>query len=131
MEMEMGNESQRDIFDELREDEDNKFMKSFKQVSLRVHATAVEKGWHKEPRSVGDLICLMHSELSEALESYRKGIETDDHIPDFSGIEAEFADVIIRIMDASELMRLDVAGAILAKAKHNESRSYRHGGKKI
>jgi hypothetical protein len=34
-------------------------------------------------------------------------------------------------MDLSEKMGLDVAGAILAKAKYNEGRPYRHGDKKF
>ena len=38
-------------------------------------------------------------ELSEALEGLRHGNPPSDHIPQFSSVEEEFADVIIRIMD--------------------------------
>jgi NTP pyrophosphatase (non-canonical NTP hydrolase) len=37
----------------------------------------------------------MHSELSEALEALRSGNKPDDHIPAFSGLAAELADVLL------------------------------------
>lgn len=37
------------------------------------HQTAVEHGWHEEERSFGDVIALIHSEASEALEEARAG----------------------------------------------------------
>ncbi len=72
-------------------------------------------------------ICRMHSELSEAVEALRHDNPPDSHIPKYSGIEAELADVIIRILDTTAEHRLDVAGAILAKMKYNAKRPYKHG----
>ena len=37
------------------------------------YENARDHGWHDKERSIGDLICLMHSELSEALEEHRNG----------------------------------------------------------
>jgi len=82
-------------------------------------------------RNTGEAIALMHSELSEALEWYRKGNVTSDHIAPFLGVEEEFADVIIRIMDFAEANKLDICGAVLAKMKFNEGREQMHGGKKF
>lgn len=77
---------------------------------------------------MGEMIALMHSELSEALEYYRKGNGPSDHIM-FSGLEEEFADVIIRILDTAHKMNLHLGAAILAKMNFNESRPYKHGKK--
>lgn len=39
----------------------------------KVHKNAIEKGWHTEKRSFGELVALCHCELSEAIEEYRDG----------------------------------------------------------
>lgn len=72
-------------------------------------------------------IALMHSELSEALESLRKGDPPDDKIPDFKGSEAEFADCIIRILEFAHQKKLRVVEAVLVKHRYNQTRKYKHG----
>lgn len=103
----------------------------FKAVQGLAHGTAVTKGWWDEERELGTVIALMHSELSEALEYGRKGNGPSDHIPEFLGIEEEFADVIIRIMDYAEKDGLRIADAIIAKMVYNSNRPHKHGGKKF
>ena len=82
-------------------------------------------------REIGTLIALQHSELSEGLEYVRMGNPQDDKIPEFTGLEAEFADVVIRIMDVAHHNKLNVVGAILAKVAMNKTRAYKHGGKEF
>lgn len=72
-------------------------------------------------RNVGELLCLIHSEISEAMEGHRKNL-MDDKLPKRPMIEAELADAIIRIMDLSEGLGLDVAGAWRNKMEYNAIR---------
>lgn len=104
-----------------------KFRAGFKVVQRDVHANAVEKGFWEGERNDGELIALMHSELSEALEALRHDNPPDDKIPEFSGEEAELADTIIRIMDYAEAKGLRIPEAILAKMEYNAGRGHKHG----
>lgn len=105
--------------------------------------------------SVGEDIALMHSELSEALEDHRAGRlphellwERSDGItcrtprdaqsgdekmdsPKPVGIPSELADVIIRILHFSGKHGIDIEAAVREKMAYNESRPFKHGGKRL
>lgn len=105
------------------------FVDSFNQKAKEINQTAKDKGWWDKERNDGEIIALMHSELSEALEALRHGNMPDNHIPGFKGVEAELADVVIRIMDFGAARGHRVAEAIEAKIAYNKTRPYKHGGK--
>ncbi len=47
----------------------NLFVETWRATAKEVHDTAREKGWWDKERNDGEMIALMHSELSEALEA--------------------------------------------------------------
>ncbi len=102
-------------------------MGQIKKLQAQVHKTAQEKGWYDQPRNAGELIALMHSELSEALEALRgKLVFCDD---EDNNVGEELADTVIRIMDACEYWNLDLEKEILKKMDKNKKRPHRHGKK--
>lgn len=72
-------------------------------------------------RNVGELLCLVHSEISEAMEGHRKGL-SDDKLPHRPMIEVELADAIIRIFDIAAGLNLDLGGAYVEKMEYNRTR---------
>lgn len=99
------------------------------RAQFLAHKTATEAGWYRNPqtgeiiiRNFGEVVALMHSELSEALEADRKGLK-DDKLPHRDGREVEFADCIIRILDTAAALGLDVAGALIEKNRYNQIRA--------
>lgn len=105
----------------------SEFTGYFQGMQDHVHQTAKSKGFWDESRSDGEAIALIHSEISEALEALRHGNPFDEKCPEFLNVEIEFADAIIRIMDLAAARGWDVAGAIVAKAAHNQTRPHKHG----
>ncbi len=109
---------------------------TMQEFTKRAHQTAVSKGWWDDVDDADALVpeklCLIHSEVSEALESYRNGEDmlwiTDTGKPE--GLLAELADVVIRCADLSEALGLDLGSAMSVKMDYNDTRPHRHGDKK-
>lgn len=91
-------------------------------MQARIHQQNKEMGWWDNPREMGTLLCLVHSEISEAMEGERKNL-MDDHLPTRSMLEVELADAMIRIMDIAASRNLDLAGAIVEKVEYNRTRA--------
>ena len=106
---------------------------TIKEIIDIAYQNALDKGWW-ETENIPEKLCLMHSELSEALEEYRNGKFLDEiyyHGDKPEGFLIELADVIIRICSLCGRFNLDLENAIKIKTKYNDTRPYKHGGKLI
>lgn len=109
-----------------------------------IHRYNVNAGWwtdintgEKLERNVPEMLMLIVSEVSEAMEGYRKD-SMDDKLPHRKMIEVELADALIRICDTAEGLGLDLAGAVQEKVLFNVNRAdhkienrLKEGGKKF
>lgn len=107
------------------------FAKAIDDMALTATAVSASKGFWEggKERNRPEMIALMHSELSEALEGIRKPDMKSDKIPDFSVEEEELADLMIRVFDYSGGFGLRLGEAIVRKMHYNENRPYKHGKK--
>lgn len=94
-----------------------------------IYLNNVKAGWWSDlktglplNRNVGELLCLVHSEISEAMEGHRKNLP-DDKLPHRSMFEVELADAMIRIFDIAGHFKLDLDGAIREKREYNAKRA--------
>ena len=92
-----------------------------KQFAKEIHKNAINHGWWEEPCNIPVALCMVHSEVSEALEAYR------NH--DNENFSEELADIIIRVFDLAEGLNINIEKAMVEKHTENIKRSYKHGGK--
>ena len=97
------------------------------KLAFEIHAANVAAGWYpeedrKNPYQIPMKLALVHSEISEALEGFRKNLQ-DDKLPHRSSLEVELADAFIRLLDIVGYLNLDIDGAIQEKLAYNKVRA--------
>jgi hypothetical protein len=131
--------------------------KTLREMAGEVYENNVAKGWagpDAPVRTFGEVIALLHSEISEALEAYRGLDDYGSHyehscmvwsgdvlrdrkptgcdcIPKPIGVDSEFADVLIRMLDDCQRFGIDLDRAYEEKMAFNRTRPFRHGGKPL
>jgi NTP pyrophosphatase (non-canonical NTP hydrolase) len=119
------------------------------ELAKEVHENAKSKGFFEDKKNIGEMLCLIHSEVSEALEADRKGqysnresialqnmIKEDNDL--FKKIfkatvkdtfQDELADIMIRVMDLAAYKGIDLESHIKVKMRYNSLREYKHSKK--
>ena len=100
------------------------------ELAVEIRAINNANGWSVfEVNEISDnyklpaILALIHSELSEALEAFRK---RDD-----ANLIEELADVQIRLLDLAGGLTADFEKHVLRKMAKNRTRGHKHGGKRI
>jgi hypothetical protein len=125
------------------------------ELQAKVHEIAQDKGWWDGDRSIGELIALMHSELTEALEEFLSGHRPEDvyytaHELDAEGrparsrvvesraevpagvltrpegVAVQLGDCVIRILDFCARWGVDFESLLEEKVAFNERYPYRN-----
>ncbi|MCS4509167.1 hypothetical protein [Xylophilus ampelinus] len=100
-------------------------------LQQQCHGASKDAGWwvdprtgqpvHSNPMCFAQKLCLVHSELSEAMEGDRKAL-LDDKLPHREMREVELADAVIRIFDLAGAYNINLGGAIAEKMAYNAQR---------
>jgi len=122
------------------------------ELGKLIHENAKSKGFFDSKKNTGEMLCLIHSEVSEALEADRnnhhaaKSRNLDDidiseltdtntklyfrqefEVAIKNSFEDELADVMIRVMDLAAYKGIDLEYHIKMKMAYNSTREYKHG----
>ena len=123
------------------------------ELSKKIHSNNKAKGFYDSEKNIGEILALIHSEVSEALECDRKdkyaipiGTKSADTIGncfenDDTAFQIEFevwvkdtfedelADIMIRVMDLAAFKGINLETHIKAKMRYNALRPHKHGNK--
>lgn len=118
------------------------------ELAQKVHQNAKDKGFYEKEKNIGEMLSLIHAEVSEALEADRKDnyatgqqlafptANYDDahfkrHYEAWikGSFEEEMADIVIRVLDMCAFKKIDLERHIEAKIRYNTLRQKYHGKK--
>jgi NTP pyrophosphatase (non-canonical NTP hydrolase) len=88
-------------------------MLSTKALQARIYQNKVAQGFNVS--NIEKEVCLLHGELAEFYEAYRKRLPT---------VGEELADVAIYLLGLAEILQVDIGKEIDRKMNINEHRKY-------
>lgn len=88
-------------------------MLSTKTLQARIYQNKVAQGFNVS--NIEKEVCLLHGELAEFYEAYRKRLPT---------VGEELADVAIYLLGLAEILQVDIGREIDRKMNINEHRKY-------
>ena len=115
------------------------------KLAEEIHQNAKSKGFYDTERNIGEVLCLIHSEVSEALEADRSQKYAEGNILDVlhepndsefktqfeqkvkNTFEDELSDILIRVMDLAGYKGIDLESHLKAKMRYNALREHKHG----
>ena len=113
------------------------------ELSKNIYEGNKARGFWEKERNLGEMLMLVVTELSEALEAHRSGkkcthgdkvayFESDDMLQAFKQnikdtFEDEIADAVIRLLDMCGGLDIDIDFHVRTKLMYNASRPYKHG----
>ena len=89
------------------------------QKMLEVRAMTDAKGFSADHARIWEMLALIHTEVSEATDAYKKG-ESVEHVGE------ELIDAIIRILHLCSALDLDAEALFQAKMQRNWERPYKY-----
>ena len=107
-------------------------METINEIADAVHANARAHGFHppeSEIQFMANQCNNLHCEISELWEAWRAGKDSEmcDKDINLTCTEEELADLIIRALDISRRLNIDILNAINVKHKYNLTRPFLHG----
>ena len=108
-------------------------MNTLNEIAEEVHALAKRNGFHPESEDIRVFMANqcnnITGEVSELWESWRKGTQWQpcDKACQLNQTEEELADIIIRALDLSRRLGIDIQRAVEEKHNYNKTRPYKHG----
>jgi len=77
------------------------------------------KGFSADPARIWEMLALIHTEISEATDAYKKGKSYEE-------VGTELADAIIRILHLCSVLGVDIERLYREKMAYNWQRPYRY-----
>lgn len=110
-----------------KEDKTKLYKSLLNEFADEFHKLALSNGFYddnlKQDYKIPVMLSLIHSEVSEALDAYRKWNEEE--------FKKELADIAIRLFDLASYMKIDLGDEIIKKHEFNKTRPYKHGNKRF